>query len=63
MTVFVDVAVQRTGNGTPLGVCVAIPAEIVEQFIDDDTKSLRLSIEQMTTGIHLTPIEKRGEDV
>jgi len=57
MTVFADVAVQRTPNGTLLGLCVAIPAEIVDRFVDDDTQSLRFGIERLPAGIHLILME------
>lgn len=53
MTVFVEAAVQRTPNGSSLGICVAIPAEIVERFVDADTSSLRFEIERLPAGIHL----------
>jgi hypothetical protein len=58
MTVYIDMAVQRTPNNTLLGVCAAIPAEIVERFIDDDTGSLRFSVDRLPAGIHFKLVEQ-----
>jgi hypothetical protein len=60
MTVFIDVAVQRAPNGTFLGFCIAVPAEIGERFVDDDTKSLRFGVERLPAGMHFRLVEEEG---
>lgn len=48
-------AVNRTPNGQLLGICVAIPAEIVEPFADKE--SIRFEITTTEDGIMLKVVE------
>ena len=60
MTAFVDVAVQRKPNGQILCACAVIPAEMIERFADDDTRSIRYSIDQIPTGFYFKIVEPEG---
>lgn len=50
MAAFIDVAVQRKPNREILCACAVIPAEMIERFADDDTRSVRFCIDRIPTG-------------
>ena len=50
--------IQRTAAGGLLPMCVAIPAEIIEEFVRDGRAEIEFDLIRMPSGVH---IQIRGD--